>query len=102
MFVDLDNQVARGTLVDRPPGNTQRQLLRKTPASGIPVPTRLTSCPGKLRIIQMTARKVAQLPWTKKASSEDHSVAYLDERLKVPVIHEAVFVQMLRLEHRRT
>jgi lipopolysaccharide/colanic/teichoic acid biosynthesis glycosyltransferase len=50
----------------------------------------------------MATQKSALLPWIQKVSYEDDSVAFLEGRLQFAVIPEAVFVQMLRLERRRT
>jgi lipopolysaccharide/colanic/teichoic acid biosynthesis glycosyltransferase len=50
----------------------------------------------------MATQKSALLPWTKKISYEDDSVASLERRLQIAVIQEATFVQLLRLERRRT
>src|SRR3982074_80105 len=50
----------------------------------------------------MATQKSALLPWIQKVSYEDDSVASLEGRLQFAVIPEAVFVQMLRLERRRT
>jgi lipopolysaccharide/colanic/teichoic acid biosynthesis glycosyltransferase len=55
-----------------------------------------------LRIIWMATQKSALLPWTKKISYEDDSVASFERRLQIAVIQEATFVQLLRLERRRT
>jgi lipopolysaccharide/colanic/teichoic acid biosynthesis glycosyltransferase len=50
----------------------------------------------------MVTQKSALLPWTKKISYEDDSVASYERRLQIAVIQEATFVQLLRLERRRT
>jgi lipopolysaccharide/colanic/teichoic acid biosynthesis glycosyltransferase len=50
----------------------------------------------------MATQKSALLPWTKKISYEDDSVASFERRLQIAVIQEATFVQLLRLERRRT
>ena len=50
----------------------------------------------------MATQKSALLPWIQKVSYEDDSVTPLEGRLQFAVIPEAVFVQMLRLERRRT
>jgi lipopolysaccharide/colanic/teichoic acid biosynthesis glycosyltransferase len=42
------------------------------------------------------------LPWIKKVSAEEDSSAPYDGRLQIALIQEAVFVQMLRVERRRT
>jgi lipopolysaccharide/colanic/teichoic acid biosynthesis glycosyltransferase len=49
----------------------------------------------------MATQKSALLPWIKKIS-EDNSVSSVERRLQVAVIQEATFVQLLRLERRRT
>jgi lipopolysaccharide/colanic/teichoic acid biosynthesis glycosyltransferase len=49
----------------------------------------------------MATTKPALLPWIKKASPEDSSASY-EGRLQIALIQEAVFVQMLRVERRRT
>lgn len=50
----------------------------------------------------MATQKSALLPWIQKVTYEDESVTPLEGRLQFAVIPEAVFVQMLRLERRRT
>ncbi|HTF69793.1 MAG TPA: sugar transferase [Edaphobacter sp.] len=50
----------------------------------------------------MATTKPALLPWKKKVSAEDGSSASYEGRLQIALIQEAVFVQMLRLERRRT
>jgi lipopolysaccharide/colanic/teichoic acid biosynthesis glycosyltransferase len=50
----------------------------------------------------MATQKSALLPWIKKTSAEEDSVTSFERRLQFVVIQEAVFVQMLRLERRRT
>jgi lipopolysaccharide/colanic/teichoic acid biosynthesis glycosyltransferase len=50
----------------------------------------------------MATQKSALLPWTKKVSYEDDYARSYQERLPISVIHEAAFVQMLRLERRRS
>jgi lipopolysaccharide/colanic/teichoic acid biosynthesis glycosyltransferase len=50
----------------------------------------------------MATQKSALLPWIKKVSDEEDSVTSFERRLQFVVIQEAVFVQMLRLERRRT
>lgn len=50
----------------------------------------------------MATQKSALLPWIQKVSYEDNPVTPLEGRLQFALIPEAVFVQMLRLERRRT
>jgi lipopolysaccharide/colanic/teichoic acid biosynthesis glycosyltransferase len=50
----------------------------------------------------MATQKSALLPCVKKVSCEDESVISCEERLQFGLIQETVFVQMLRLERRRT
>jgi lipopolysaccharide/colanic/teichoic acid biosynthesis glycosyltransferase len=50
----------------------------------------------------MATQKSALLPWTKKISYEDDSVASFERRLQIELVQEAAFVQLLRLERRRT
>ena len=50
----------------------------------------------------MATTKPALLPWIKKVTSEDRSSASYEGRLQIALIQEAVFVQMLRVERRRT
>jgi lipopolysaccharide/colanic/teichoic acid biosynthesis glycosyltransferase len=50
----------------------------------------------------MATQKSALLPWIKKISSEDDAVASFERRLQIAVIQETTFVQLLRLERRRT
>jgi lipopolysaccharide/colanic/teichoic acid biosynthesis glycosyltransferase len=50
----------------------------------------------------MATTKPALLPWIKKVSPEDDPSASYEGRLQIALIQEAVFVQMLRVERRRT
>jgi hypothetical protein len=50
----------------------------------------------------MATLKTGFLPRIKKISDENDAVAYFDRRLLFPAVQEAFFVQMLRLERRRT
>jgi lipopolysaccharide/colanic/teichoic acid biosynthesis glycosyltransferase len=50
----------------------------------------------------MATHKSALSPWLKKVSYEEDSVTPLERRLQFAVIEEAAFVQLLRLERRRT
>jgi len=50
----------------------------------------------------MATNKSVLLPWIKKISYVDDSTLPVGKRLHLAVIQEAVFVQMLRLERRRT
>lgn len=50
----------------------------------------------------MATHKFALSPWLKKVSSEEDSATSFERRLPFAVVEEAVFVQMLRLERRRT
>ncbi len=50
----------------------------------------------------MAYSEISTLAVTKKISYEDDSVASLERRLQIAVIQEATFVQLLRLERRRT
>ena len=50
----------------------------------------------------MATNKSVLLPWIKKISYGDDSTLPIGKRLHLAVIQEAVFVQMLRLERRRT
>jgi lipopolysaccharide/colanic/teichoic acid biosynthesis glycosyltransferase len=50
----------------------------------------------------MATHKSALSPWIKKVSYEEDSVTSFERRLPFAVVEEAVFVQMLRLERRRT
>jgi lipopolysaccharide/colanic/teichoic acid biosynthesis glycosyltransferase len=50
----------------------------------------------------MATHKSALSPWLKKVSYEEDSVTPFERRLQFAVIEEAAFVQLLRLERRRT
>jgi lipopolysaccharide/colanic/teichoic acid biosynthesis glycosyltransferase len=50
----------------------------------------------------MATPKPRLLPWANKVSHEEDSTAYFERRLQTTVIQETAFVQMLRLERRRT
>ncbi|WP_433968435.1 sugar transferase [Tunturiibacter gelidiferens] len=50
----------------------------------------------------MATTKPARLPRIKKVSAEDDSSASYEGRLQIAPIQEAIFVQMLRLERRRS
>ena len=50
----------------------------------------------------MATNKSVLLPWIKKISYSDDSNLSIGKQLQLAVIQEAVFVQMLRLERRRT
>jgi lipopolysaccharide/colanic/teichoic acid biosynthesis glycosyltransferase len=50
----------------------------------------------------MATTKSALLPWIKKVSVEEDSSVSYEGRLQIALIQEAVFVQMLRVERRRT
>jgi len=50
----------------------------------------------------MATQKSTLLPWIKKAYSKDDFAASFEDQLQAVVLQEVVFVQMLRLERRRS
>jgi lipopolysaccharide/colanic/teichoic acid biosynthesis glycosyltransferase len=50
----------------------------------------------------MSTLKLGLLPGMKPLAEEDDVVAAFEQRLQFPVVQEATFIQMLRLERRRT
>jgi lipopolysaccharide/colanic/teichoic acid biosynthesis glycosyltransferase len=50
----------------------------------------------------MATLKSGFLPAVKQSSAENGPLAYFERRLNIPLVYEAFFVQMLRLERRRS